>query len=58
MQVVERFVILLCDRISTCADIDKARRKLFAKKTNVPTKAALEQHVKGRVYQYFVVLWF
>ena len=35
MQVVERFVILLYDRTSTCAGIEKARRKLFAKKTNV-----------------------
>ena len=55
MQVVERFVILLYDRTSTCADIDKARRKLFAKKTNVklipPTKAALEQHVKRATHQ-------
>ena len=51
MQVVERFVILLYDRTSTCADINKARRKLFAKKTNVklipPTKAALEQQQPG-----------
>ena len=41
MQVVQRFVILY-DRTSTCTDIDKARRKLFAKKTNVkliPPKA-------------------
>ena len=55
MQVVERFVILLYDRTSTCADIDKARRKLFAKKTNMklfpPTKAALEQHVKRATCQ-------
>ncbi len=55
MHTIERFVILLYDRTSTCTDIDKARRKLFAKKTNVkqipPTRAALEQHVKRATYQ-------
>ena len=46
MQSIERFVMLLYDRTSTCADIDKARQKLFAKKTDVkqipPTRAALK----------------
>ena len=55
MHTIERFVILLYDRTSTCTDIDKTRRKMFAKKTNVkqitPTKAALEQHVKRATYQ-------
>jgi len=55
MRIIERFVILLYDRTSKCADIDKARRKLFARKNNVelipPTKAALEEHVKRTVYQ-------
>ena len=55
MHTIERFVILLYDRTSTCTDIDKAWRKMFAKKTNVkqipPTKAALEQHVKRATYQ-------
>ncbi len=45
MNIIERFVILLYDR----TNIDKARCKLFARKTNVkqipPTRAALEQHV-------------
>lgn len=45
-----RFVILLNGRTSTCKDIDKAQKKLFAKKNNVqlipPTKAALKEHVK------------
>jgi len=54
-RIIERFVILLYDRISKCTDIDKARRKLFARKNNVqlipPTKAALEEHVKRAVYQ-------
>ena len=55
MHTIERFVILLYDRTSTCTDIDKARQKLFAKKTNVkqmpPTRAALEQHLKRAAYQ-------
>ena len=55
MNTIERFVILLYDRTSKCADINKARKKLFAKKTEVkqipPTRAALEQHVKRAIYQ-------
>ena len=55
MLIIERFVILLYDRTSTCIDIDKARQRIFAKRTNVktipPTRAALEQHVKRAVYQ-------
>ena len=50
MHVIERFVILLYDRTSKCKDVNKARKKLFAKKSSVqnipPTYAALEQHVK------------
>ncbi|KAG1664759.1 Flotillin-1 [Nymphon striatum] len=37
MSIIERFVILLYDRTSKCTDIDKARRKLFAKKNNACT---------------------
>ena len=55
MQTIERFIILLYDRTSTSTDIDKARRKLFGKKSNVQlipsTRAALEQHVRRAVYQ-------
>ncbi|KAL8561151.1 hypothetical protein ACOMHN_054522 [Nucella lapillus] len=55
MRIIERFVILLYDRTSKCTDIDKARRKIFARKNNVqlipPTKADLEEHVKRAVYQ-------
>ena len=29
---IERFVILLYDRTSMCADVNKARQKIFAKK--------------------------
>ncbi|KAG7167742.1 putative RNA recognition motif-containing protein 2, partial [Homarus americanus] len=49
MHIIERFVILLYDRTSSCMDINKARRKLFTKKNNVqlipPRKAALEEHL-------------
>ena len=56
IQIIERFVILLIyDRTSTCTDIDKTRKKLFVKKSNVqlipPTNAALEEHVKRAAYQ-------
>ena len=50
MQAIERFVILMYDRTSTCTDVNKARKKLFAKRSSVqgipPTRAALEQLVK------------
>lgn len=52
---IERFVILLYDRTSKSTDVNKARKKLFAKKHNVqlipPTKAALEEHLKRATYQ-------
>ena len=55
MHTIERFVIQLYDRTSTCTDIDKARRKMFANKTVVKqipfTKAALEQHLKRATYK-------
>ena len=55
LRVVERFVILLYDKTSTNTDVNKARKKLFAKTTSVqripPTYAALQQHVKRAVYQ-------
>lgn len=55
MHVIERFVILLYDRTSKCKDVNKARKKLFAKKSSVqnipPTYAALEQHVKRSALQ-------
>ncbi|KAG0717816.1 hypothetical protein GWK47_053675 [Chionoecetes opilio] len=35
MHVIERFVILLYDRTSKCKDVNKARKKLFAKKSSV-----------------------
>ena len=55
MLTIERFNLVVCDRTSTCTDINKARKKIFTKRTNVkaipPTKEALEQHVKRAVYQ-------
>ena len=55
MTIIQRFIILLYDRTSKCFDINKARRKLFTKRTSVkqipPTKAALEQHIRRAVYQ-------
>ena len=55
LHTIERFVILLYGRTSTCTDIDNACKKLFARKNNVelipPTKAALEEHVKRAAYQ-------
>ena len=55
LRTIERFIILLYDRTSKCTDINKARKKLFAKKTEVkhipPTRAALEQHAKRAIYQ-------
>ncbi len=55
MKAMERYVILLYDRTSTCTDINEARKKLFAKKSSVlripPTRAALEQHVKRAAFQ-------
>ena len=32
MNIIERFVILLFDRTSTCSKVDHARRKLFPRK--------------------------
>lgn len=53
MRTIERFVILIYDRTAT--DINKARRKLFSKKSHVQlipsTNAALSQHVRRAIYQ-------
>lgn len=53
---IERFVVLLYDRTSTCTEVNQARQKLFAKKGRSlegipPTRAALEEHVKRAAYQ-------
>ena len=45
MNIIERFVILLFERTSTCTQVDHARRKLFPRKNSAqqipPTRAAL-----------------
>ena len=55
MNIIERFVVLLFDRTSTCDKVNDARRKLFPRKNSVeqipPTRAALMEHVKRAVYQ-------
>lgn len=56
IQVLERFVILLYDRSSTCTCINEARKELFTKKARTmevlpPTSAALIQHTKRVAYQ-------
>ena len=60
MATIERFIMLLYDRTSTCTEIDTARRKLFAKRHNVQsipsTTASLEEQVKRAVYQGGYVL--
>lgn len=56
MQTIERFVVLMYDRTSTCTDVNKARKKLFVKRDLLcrgfhQHVAALEQHVKRAVFQ-------
>ena len=55
VKVIERFVILMHDKTSRCTDIDKARRKMFAKRLKAeqipPTFDALEQHLRRAIYQ-------
>jgi len=50
MKIIERFVILMYNKTSTCCDIDTASRKIFEKNNNVkpilPTKAAHEKSFK------------
>ena len=55
MKIIERFVILMYDKTSRCTDIDKARRKMFAKRLKAeqipPTFDALELHLRRAIYQ-------
>ena len=56
MEVIERFVVLLYYRTSTCTDVNTERKRLFAQKGRPiegipPTQAALEQHIKRATYQ-------
>lgn len=56
-QLLERFVILLYDRTSSCISLDDSRKELFTKRfrRNIenlpPTTAAFRQHVKRAAYQ-------
>ncbi len=55
MNMIERFVILLFDRTSTCTEVNDARWKVFPRKNAAqqipPTRAALVEHVKRAVCQ-------
>ena len=55
-KLIERYVILLCDRSSLNTDVNSARRQLFTKKGRPvdglpPTKDALIQHTFRATYQ-------
>ncbi|KAG7176515.1 hypothetical protein Hamer_G024553 [Homarus americanus] len=56
LSTLERFIVLLYDRTSTCCDVNMLRKKLFSRKSRSlehlpPTRAALEQHIKRAAYQ-------
>ena len=56
MAVIERFVVLLYDKMSTVVEVNLARKDLFSKKSrsleNIPpTRTALEQHTMHAVFQ-------
>ncbi|KAG7177937.1 hypothetical protein Hamer_G026516 [Homarus americanus] len=56
LSTLERFIVLLYDRTSTCCDVNVLRKKLFSRKSRSledppPTRAALEQHIKRAAYQ-------
>ncbi|KAG7158065.1 hypothetical protein Hamer_G028471 [Homarus americanus] len=52
LSTLERFIVLLYDRTSTCCDVNVLRKKLLSRKSrsleHLPsTRAALEQHIKS-----------
>lgn len=56
MQTLERFVVLMYDRTSSCQYVNEARKDLFTKKARTmevlpPTSAALMEHTKRTVLQ-------
>ena len=56
MQVLERYVVLLYDRTSSCLTVDEAREQLFTRKSRrfdsiPPTRDPLLQHAKRTTYQ-------
>ena len=55
MQVLERYIVLLCDRTSSCLTVDEAQKQLFTRKSRwfdsiSLTHDALLQHVKCTAY--------
>ncbi|KAG7163357.1 hypothetical protein Hamer_G004492 [Homarus americanus] len=55
LSTLERFIVLLYDRTSTCCDVNVLRKKLFSRKSRSlehppPTRAALEQHIRRAAY--------
>ena len=56
MFLLERFVVLMCDRTSESVEVNDARKQLFSQKSRIqddipPTQAALKQHIKCTCYQ-------
>ena len=56
MQALERYVVLLYNRTSSCLTVDEAWKQLFTRKSRrldsiPPTRDALLQHVKRTAYQ-------
>ncbi len=56
MALLERFVVLMCDRTSKITKINEAMKQLFAHKARTPqnippTHAALKQNIKNACYQ-------
>ena len=56
MPILERYVIIMHDRTSTCMKVNDVRRDLFTRKgrdikATPPTSDALRQHVKRSTYQ-------
>ena len=56
LPILERYVVLLYDRVSACSSVDDCRRELFTKKGRSieslpPSRAALLEHVQRAAYQ-------
>ena len=56
LKLIERFVVLLYDRSSSCSDVNECRRQLFVKQARAidncpPTQDALVQHIRRAVLQ-------
>ena len=58
LEILEQFVVLLCDRSSTAVSVDEARLGMFARKQRPyeaipPTRAGLLQHTLVNNGGYF-----